>query len=359
VKDLIRKILKESEDSFDWVEDAISGDLNLGKYFKNSDMCFEDEVYSDYKCKITVTKDSFVFKLDYDWWLHRFGDGSWVFDRLIRYGSVYDSYNIDYELDDEEFNYVYYMINEENKNKLADCLMVLNEDVTENQLRDSLYDVFEKFEYILPVEQMASEVVYELSRALAINRSETLNSEFKDLMKKTVAEFEYYSDWGKDYILIKLPKELVLSDLEKDTNETLTDIVERYSDIFDINWDDYYYGDFNLSGSEDDVNYIIGNYLDKLIDKLDSDDTIQVLNNFTSLLKKLGFNKENNKWYKTFKKDDKDYVFIVSDINGEDLNLILNLTVFEKNQTKHKNYKYKINFDELGYYLNNYILNLE
>ena len=351
--------INEQEEDFGWAEESISGDLNLGKYFENSDICFDDEVNVDNNCKITVTKDSFVFKLNYSWWLNKFGEDNWMLDRLIRYGSMgYDSYYVDYELDDEEFNYIYYMINEENRYKLADCLSVLNEDVSENDLKNNLYDVFENFNGILPVEGMASDVVYELSRALEKNRNQQINLEFEDLMSKTVAKFEHVGGWKEDYILIKIPKELVLEALEQNKDENLTDIVKKYSYVFDINWDDFYYGTFDLSGSEDQINDIMADYLDKLIDILNNDDTIQTLNNFTSSLKKLGFKKENNKWYKTIKKDNLDYVFIVSDINGEDMNLILTITVFYDTQTKYKNYKYKISFDELGYYINNYILDI-
>ena len=69
MKDLIRKILKESEeDEFAWVPE---GDLPLGKDFDESDVCFG----IDDECVINITNDEIRVKLNLEDWVKKYVNG--------------------------------------------------------------------------------------------------------------------------------------------------------------------------------------------------------------------------------------------------------------------------------------------
>lgn len=207
MKDLIRKILKESEeDEFAWVPE---GDLPLGKHFEESDVCFEKDTAKD-DCRITITDSEIVVKINLEDWVKNYvdaGDEGYYFLRSLLFGYEYDSSG--YDLDDDEFNYILYHLNNENKNQINEIMGILGIDGDVEDYLDEMFKLFEKFEDFKPIYRLVDSILYELGTAVTNSRQNAIEWEFNELRRTipfglSISNTRYSRD-GDDYIYITLP----------------------------------------------------------------------------------------------------------------------------------------------------------
>ncbi len=364
MKDLIRKLLKESEeDEFAWVPE---GDLPLGKDFDESDVCFEKDTAKD-DCRITITDSEIVVKINLEDWVKKYvdaGDEGYYFLRSLLFGYEYDSSG--YDLDDDEFNYILYHLNDENKNQINEIMSILGIDGDVEDYRDEMFKLFEKFEEFKPIYRLVDSILYELGTAVTNSRQNTIEWEFNEL-KRTIPfnlsttrnSLFWYSRDGNEYIYITLPVDYAFDQMADGSD--LTQVLYKISTIFNVNWDDVYYGTFQTSNATDEINVLMDNYLSDLMEELETNESVVDYRNFNKDLKEFGFqNTSSGIWKKivTPKNSENVYTLQIRSISAEDKNFVLNFIVHDSNGNFINTTEHRLPFDKLGEFIYNYKLDI-
>lgn len=357
MKDLIRKILKESEeDEFAWVPE---GDLPLGKDFDESDVCFG----IDDECVINITNDEIRVKLDLEDWVRKYvdaGDEGYYFLRSLLYQYNYDD---SYDLDDDEFNYVLFYLDDDNKRKLNEIIEILGIEGDVEDYRDEMYKLFDKFRDIKSPHRMIDYVLTDMSQAVADSRQSNIEEVFNDINKKIPFSVDArsrrsYRD-SNDEVYITLPVDYAF-DMMADGSD-LTQVLRKISREFDLSWDDIYYSNFDSSSATDDINRHMDEYLSDLMEELETNESVTDYRNFNKSLKDFGFIETSTGiWKKTFTPsgDDKNYTLQIRNIDVEDKKFVLNFIIRNSNNEFINSTEHRISFDKLGEFIHNYKLDL-
>ena len=357
MKDLIRKILKESEeDEFAWVPE---GDLPLGKDFDESDVCFG----IDDECVINITNDEIRVKLDLEDWVKKYVNGydeGYYFLRSLLYQYNYDD---SYDLDDDEFNYVLFHLDDDNKRKLNEIIEILGIGGDVEDYRDQMYKLFDKFDEIKSSNRMIDYILTDMSQAIADGRQSNMEEAFNDIVKKIPFSVDArsrrsYRD-SNDEVYITLPVDYAF-DMMADGSD-LTQVLRKISREFDLNWDDIYYSNFDTSSATDDINRHMDEYLSDLMEELETNESVTDYRDFNKSLKNLGFqNTSNGIWAKTVtpKNSDNTYRMQIKNISIEDKHFVLNLIKYDLNGNFIKTTEHRLPFDKLGDFVQNYQLDL-
>lgn len=361
MKDLIRKILKESEeDEFAWVPE---GDLPLGKHFEESDVCFEKDTAKD-DCRITITDSEIVVKINLEDWVKNYvdaGDEGYYFLRSLLFGYEYDSSG--YDLDDDEFNYILYHLNNENKNQINEIMGILGIDGDVEDYRDEMFKLFEKFEDFKPIYRLVDSILYELGTAVTNSRQNAIEWEFNELRRTipfglSISNTRYSRD-GNDYIYITLPVDYAFDQMADGSD--LTQVLYKISTIFNVNWDDIYYGTFQTSDATDEINVLMDNYLSDLMEELETNESVVDYKNFNKDLKEFGFqNTSSGIWKKivTPKNSENVYTLQIRSISAEDKNFVLNFIAHDSKGNFINTTEHRLPFNKLGEFIYNYKLDI-
>ena len=352
MKDLIRKILKESEDEFDWVPKEMS--LAFGSKFKESDVCGP---HNDISCKIDFDGGKFTFYLDFEDWSSDFANvdenDQYYLKQLINRYNIYD----DYEVDEDEFNYIYHYLNTENKEKLKYLIKVLQLDTELEDYRESqnknLTDLFNEFNPIKDSDYVLNDVLQEISSAIVHNRQRDLEAEYTKKLEDSGLNMDLDR---RDNLTIEMPSERVFNEMENGSD--LTTILTNASEWFELAWSEAYWDSYDTDGANEGINRVVGNYLDEVIEITDSKDDFIEYGNFLELLKKMGFKKiSKNSWSKQL--DDPDSIIYFGVTNISRLHGTFKLiTSVHKFDGPTKRYEDTLLFDELPTFASNYRLDL-
>jgi len=359
MKDLIRKILRESEDDdFSWVPE---GDIPLGDKFEESQVCFNPTSVAD--CDINITSDEITIKIELEEWTNYFAnagdDGHYVLRSLL-FNYNYRDYD---EVDSDEFNYILHYLDNENRTKINEILGMIGIDDDVESYRDQMYKLFEIFEDFKPISRLVDDVLYSIGVAITDSRQYNLENEFNDIKKSLPFDIDgyragyRYRDSG-DYVIITIPVDKFFELLSDGSN--LTQAIKKYSSYFDLNWDDVYYGDYDAGNATDEINEYVAGYLSDLVDEIESTDTsiFDEYKKFKLLLKNLDFRSVGaNVWKKHIYKDNLHIVLQIKNVSLEEQKFNLNVIVYEDDVYK-KNTEYRLNLDQLGDFVYNYKLDL-
>ena len=352
VKDLIRKILKESEEEFDWVPKEMS--LAFGTKFSESDVCGP---HNDINCKIDFDGEKFTFYLDFDDWSSNFANvdenDEFYLKQTMMGSNIYD----DYDVDEEEFNYIHHYLTAENKEKLNHLIELLQLDTKLEDYRESqnknLTDLFNEFNQIKEGDYMLNDVLGEISSAIVRNRQIELDTEYAQKLNSSGLSIGLDR---RDNLKIEIPSERVFN--EMGSGSDLTTILTKASEWFELSWNEFYWDSYNTEGASEGINRIVGNYLDDVIEITESNNDFIEYNEFLDLLKKMNFKKIGEKsWSKQL--DDSDSIIHFGVINISRLHGTFKLiTSVHKFDGPTKRYEDTLLFDELPKFTSNYRLDI-
>lgn len=348
--------LTESED-FDWIRNVPS--YKLGEFLKDYEVCFEE---SNTSCDIIIEKDFITITVDMDEWQEFSGleeyDAYYLLE-FIRYGGDYDGPNDDYYYYDiDEFNYIGHYMNDQQKERLESLIKIISpeadEDIVDQHLDDSfsILDEYLKYPKLKNMwEDMGYEILHTMGYQVQKNRWLSLGEEYKSILDNLGMEIDTSSisfRYGED-ITFTIPTKLTekvdynLSDLLKMVSEELTD----------VSWRDWFYGEWDTSGAEEDISWSFNRFLDLAEDYLEEEtDAIEEYENFEKTIKSLGFEPQSE----SFIKPVGEQVWVLEpndDYSKVDIKLKEKTWSFDN--ISHS----IIPLEELGEYINNYKLNLE
>jgi hypothetical protein len=354
MKDLIRKILKESEleDEFDWVPKETS--LAFGSKFSESDVC---GTHNDINCKIDFDGEKFTFYLDFNDWASDFANvdehDEYYLQQAMIGSNIYDYY----EVDEEEFNYIHHHLTAENKEKLKYLIGVLQldtklEDYMKSQNKN-LSDLFNEFNPIKDGDYVLNDVLGEISSAIVRNRQTELDNEYTHKLKSSGLSIDLDR---RDSLKIQMPSERVFNEMGNGSD--LTTILTKASEWFELGWSEFYWDSYNTEGASEGINRVVGDYLDDVIEITESNIDFIEYNKFLDLLKKMNFKKISNKsWSKQFDDSDSIINFGVTNISRLHGTFKLTTSVY-KFDGPIKRYEDTLLFDELPTFASNYRLDL-
>lgn len=268
MKGLIKKILKENLDDFDWIEDI--NPFEKGEFFKNSEICFDSAT-----CEVNIKNNELVLIISFDKWFDfmELPDEDRHYIESFLYNPNYQShYHNDY-LDDEEFNYSYGWLTDEQKTKFQNILNIFAygkkiEDFSDSMLEIGDYLKYEKLKNFF--NDLTSEYVGIISDNVERNRWINMSKVFDGVIKETGCDWDlYYRGEGLE---ITIPIDLVWDNYGHGFNN-LTDLLRKISEPFTNEYfSDSFWDDFSTEGSESDVIDLFNNFLEKVEDFLEEND---------------------------------------------------------------------------------------
>lgn len=358
MKNLIRKIIKETEDyEFDWLSNDFN--IELGSKFSEEDLCHKSQ---DEDCKVVFDDEYFTINLKYSDWTEDYVnimdyDASFLdrcFNTSAYYGDDYD------EVSDDEFNYIVYLLDEENRTKINNLLKKLFINKNVSMYNDNGNELFQNFDTIKDYGGLLTDVIYELSEAMSRNRRDNLKTVFDDIIND-LAELGIYVDTYHSYyrrseLTIKIPSIYVTQKAIKGQN--LTEIVEEISSYFDKGWSEMYYGNYDTSGSETKVNRMVGNYLDEVEEEIESSENYGPYIDLMDNLQKLKFYRSDDVFYKKIKNKYEIVSIKLTDLDFKQAKLKAYLSRTDLSTNTTKKTKYSLDFDDLTEFMYNYKLDI-
>jgi len=282
---LIKKILKENIEDFEWTKELTENPYETGRLFKESDLCFNDEDY----CTINIHKNGdIVFVIEYDKWVQHTDlgdDDEWILSVLLN-NPNYDGGGDYYELDNDEFNYV--NLNNLQITRFQNILDIVSpgEDIT-NFYRDAFNDLLPELKHKTLIDlftKMRDDYISTLGYQIQENRWRNTGDYLKGIIKNNGVDFELYNR----FLTITIPFEKVLELFKK--NQDLTDLYLKVSyPITRENWSSTFYEEWDTSGSERALEGIIDGFLDEAEDYIQLDEEFESQRRFIEILDDLGF----------------------------------------------------------------------
>lgn len=363
LKIIIRETIEDSE--LDWLREIPS--FIPGKYFEEEDICFN--TYGE-DCKVNISDDETVFVLDYEDWRDKlsegFGDSDHIIEPLLE-NPNYDGGGDFYDFDEEEFNYAGYQMNPEQWERLQKIVNLFSPETDlENYTNENLNDL----ERILNNKEIRSYWETLKYRYLEIigyqiqeNRWKSIADYYKTLTSggdnvyKIPVTFKKKSSRWSDEIEITVNTNDLINILYQKNENDLSRALDILSSIITRpNWYDWFYEDWDTSGSEADIADAFNKFLDNTETYIEEEsDEFNEQLEFYAMLKKLGFvNKRfgGDRWVKDIPEGG---VWVVSKIDFNDYKLKL-----EKRETDNmwvapkEGNTFIIDFEELPVFLSQY-----
>ena len=363
LKIIIRETIEDSE--LDWLREIPS--FIPGKYFEEEDICFN--TYGE-DCKVNISDDETVFVLDYEDWRDKlsegFGDSNHIIEPLLE-NPNYDGGGDYYDFDEEEFNYAGYQMNPEQWERLQ---KIVNLFSPETDLQDYTNETLNDLERILNNKEIRSYWETLKYRYLEIigyqiqeNRWKSIGDYYKTLTsggdnvyKIPVTFKKKSSRWSDEMVITVNTNDLINILYQKNENDLSRALDILSSIITRPNWYDWFYEDWDTSGSEADIADAFNKFLDNTETYIEEEsDEFNEQLEFYAMLKKLGFvNKRfgGDRWVKDIPEGG---VWVVSKIDFNDYKLKL-----EKRETDNmwvapkEGNTFIIEFEELPVILSQY-----
>lgn len=362
LKIIIRETIEDSD--FDWLREAPS--FIPGKYFEEEDICFN--TYSD-DCKVNISDDETVFVLDYEDWRDKisegFGDSDHIIEPLLE-NPNYDGGGDYYDFDEDEFNYAGYQMDTEQKERLQNILNLFSsvnlEDYTDDNF-NALKNVLNNKEIRGYWDTLKYKYLDIIGYQIQENRWKSIGDYYKSLTSGgqniyniPVTFKKKGSRWSDEMEITVNTTDLINLLYQKNENDLSRAIDSLSSIITRPNWYDWFYEEWDTSGSEADVRDAFNKFLDNTETYIEeeSDEFTEQLE-FYEMLKKLGFvNKgyDSDRWVKVTP-DNKVWVVSKIDFQSYKLKLEKKETDNPWSSTDEKNV-FIIDFEELPILLSQY-----
>jgi len=356
----IIKIILEEIDNFDWVREVTP--YQSGEHFSEDDICFE----SNNTYKVNINKDDITFVINWDdWvnWTELDDDSTWYVESLLYHGTDYNGGGDYYEFDSDEFNYSGYHITNPQKErfqKILDFTTKGKEKIGDFINNDDMWGLEEALRYprlIDLLENLSSDYLNELGYAVEKNRWLSLGVVMEDSIKKSGADWDLYGGNLEISVLMEVVWKWYGSGVEN-----LSDLLIKVSEpITDQAWYDWFYEDLDTSGAE--VEEYFDQFLDKAEEFLEESDEIEEMDKKLNVLDSLNMKKINSGWsmwgnqYKRVNSNDTIwYIKVDNDFEKAELEL------YHKNDNSYSakpKRVFKIPFEKLPQYINQYSLKLE
>lgn len=365
---IIRKILKEEfemSSDFDWIKDT--PDFEPGKYFDDDDMCYNT---NGSECKVNINGDEIIFFLDYEDWRDKisegFGDSDHIVEPLLS-NPNYDGHGDYYEFDSEEFNYAGHHMTPEQKVRLQNIVNLFSPDVNiEDYMGDYLNDLtlhLTNKEIKGYWDALTYKYLDIIGYQIQENRWKSIGEYYKDVtlrgqnVYKIPVQFKLIgSRWGGEDIQITVSTEDLVNLMYEKNENNLSSALDMVSSVVTRpNWYDYFFEDWDTSGSEYDIKDAFDRFLDNSETYIEenSDEFTEQLE-FYKMLKKLGFvnrSRSNDMWVKN--------MWVISNIDFQEGKLRLEKKETDNiwSPTRDENV-FVIDFEDLPVYLSQYRMDI-
>jgi hypothetical protein len=310
MKNLIKKILKEEFDDFDWAKEETP--FKPGKEFEESDICVDDD-----SCEININEDEIIYNLTWDRFSEIVGlgdDAEYYIKPVMWADFTYEGEGDSYEFEDDEFNYAGYRVNDDQKLRFENILKTIGvEDSFETFIdQDNFNGIEDKLKFI-PLksyfDDMRSEYLHNLGYALQKNRWISLSVELKDVANKSGCEW-YMPSYNK--LVITVPMKLYINIYGSEVKD-LTELLQEISSGFGGYWSDAFYDGWDTDGYDEEINGSFNLFLDKAEDFLDDPQQVEEYQNIYDLLNSMGFSRSRwGNYYTYIKQNDNDTSWVLA-----------------------------------------------
>jgi hypothetical protein len=283
---VVTNSINESND-FDWVKNV--PDIEFGEHF----------TYSDLNDKIFIEKGIVTYELSFDEFNELVNDGydDYYLKDLVLYNGTYEYGGDSDYFDDEEINYYPSYLSQEQRGRLRNALKraaklfdldgsdskideILREYFlgSEDYIGERLYGGTNDWDYV------TGNYLYHLSENVNLNRWRSLNQTYLNTLERNNIDVigSRYNESVK--VITDLPykhKKTVFnptSGYEPSTTpiSDLTKILTKgLYDVFSINWEDYWWDEFDSTGTDIVVQQEFEYFIDNIEEALDELENVE------------------------------------------------------------------------------------
>lgn len=286
IEKIIREELTMESDELGWIKDVEP--LSGGEYYNHTkSICFGDrEIY----CDVRIDNNHITFYLNEDefgnfWDENGYWDGdSGIMEPIFIYGTPYDGGGDWYEFDDDEFNYSYYHLNDNQKHRFNEILRDVGGDGGIEDFTESMGSLMEEFKHPIIQNQfdsLISEYLEELGYVIQKNRWLAVSRQWDSVSEKAGV----YVSMSRDEIEIQIPIEVAYQKYYSTPNiNDLTQLLKAIiKELSYTNWYEWFYEAWSTEDVDKALEHSFNDFLDKAEDYLYSEDFKKwekVLSNF-------------------------------------------------------------------------------
>lgn len=369
----IRKIIREEIEGlsdFDWISGT--PDFEPGKYFDDDDMCYNT---NGSECKVNINGDEIIFFLDYEDWRDKisegFGDSDIIVEPLLS-NPNYDGGGDYYDFDEEEFNYSGYHMNNEQRERLQKILNLFDPNLNLEEFLNDYMNGLEQHLTNKDIQSYFADLRYKyldiIGYQIQENRWKSIAEYYRDTTLRGQNQYNIPvkfkligSRWGGEDIQITVGAEDLINLMYEKNENNLSRALDMVSSIVTRPyWYDYFFEDWDTSGSEDKIKDTFDTFLTDSEEYIENNsEEFKEQMDFYENLKKLGFETRGGQSDVWVKETPDGGMWIVSRINFNDgkLRLDKKVTTNRWAQTPEKNI-FVIDFEDLPVYLSQYRMDI-
>jgi hypothetical protein len=274
------ELVNESND-FDWVKNV--PDIEFGEHF----------TYSDLNDKIFIEKGVVTYELSFDEFNELVNDGydDYYLKDLVLYNGTYEYGSDSDYFDDEEINYYPSYLSQEQRRRLRNALKraakLFNLDGSDSKIDEILSEYFwgsedyiggRLYSGINDWDYVTGNYLYHLSENVNLNRWRSLNQTYLNTLENNNIDVigSRYDESVK--VITDLPykhKKTVFNPTSgvEPTVVPISDLTKILTkglyDIFSINWEDYWWSEFDSTGTDAPVQEEFEYFIDNIEEALD------------------------------------------------------------------------------------------
>ncbi len=302
------KILREEiekQGDFGWINDTGSN-IGTDGYFNMDNICFDD-CSDDYDCEVCFTDEYVYYNLEMS---DAYEGPKALQDSFSEYdfhyieSSLQHGYSAgdgDYhEFEYDEFDYVGYQLDDTQKQRLANIVRTVNPKI-EDPLQPLSDDSFNAYFAILKcpalkvmLEKACDEILMVMGVAVTQNRWKGVVDAIDDWQEKTGITLKTDRYYNK--FIIKVPIKLYHTFMGNNSSSTPLGFLESSEPmdfLTETDWDQWWYDEYSIAGSEDDVEYYFNQFLDEAEEYLEDGDYEECLKEIEEI-ESMGWDYSNN-----------------------------------------------------------------
>ena len=276
------ELVNESEeDDFGWIKNV--PDINFGEHFTDSDL----------NNKILIENGIVTYELSFDEFNELVNDGydDYYLKELVLYNGTYEYASDSDYFDDEEINYYPSYLSQEQRSRLRNTLKraakLFNLDGSDSKIGEILRENFQESEDYIggrlysgrnDWDYVTGNYLYHLSEKINLNRWRSLNQTYLDALENNNIDVIGSRHDESVKVITDLPykhKKTVFNPtpgVEPSVTPiyNLTEILTKgLYDIFSIPWEDYWFGEFDSTGTDIEVQQEFEDFIDNIEEALD------------------------------------------------------------------------------------------
>lgn len=368
----LKKIIREEiegKSDFDWITNSPT--FEPGKYFDENSICFGTQGEG---CEVNIDSEETVFVLDYEDWRDKisegFGDSDHIVEPLLE-NPDYDGRGDYYDFDSDEFNYAGYHMTPEQKVRLQNIVNLFSPDVN---IEDYIGDYLNELTRHLTNKEIKGywdTLTYKyldiIGYQIQENRWKSIGEYYKDVTLRGQNEYKIPvqfkkvgSIWMTNIKIIVGTEDLINLLYEKNIYDLSRALDMLSSIITRPNWYDYFFEDWDTSGSEDDIKDAFDRFLDDSETYIEENsDEFREQLEFYKMLKKLGFVNKGYSGDVWVKDNPEGGLWVINNIDFQEGKLRLEKKETDNlwSPTKDENI-FVIEFEDLPIYLSQYRMDI-